>query len=111
MPDVRGWLAAATVCVAPLHLARGVQNKVLEAMAMARPIVASPAAAEGIDHGGTIAVADGVAGWVDEVCAALDGEGQGAAARQRVIARYDWSARLQPLDTLLGLDGRERAAA
>ncbi|HVJ02971.1 MAG TPA: TIGR03087 family PEP-CTERM/XrtA system glycosyltransferase, partial [Sphingomonas sp.] len=36
--DVRGWLAAAAVVVAPLRLARGVQNKVLEGMAMARPV-------------------------------------------------------------------------
>ena len=40
--DVRGWLAAASVVVAPLKLARGVQNKVLEAMGMARPLVADP---------------------------------------------------------------------
>src|SRR5690606_27432782 len=47
--DVRPWLAAADAAVAPLLLARGVQNKLLEAMAMARPVVASAAAAEGID--------------------------------------------------------------
>ena len=47
--DVRTWLAAADVVVAPLRIARGIQNKVLEAMAMARPVVASGAAAEGID--------------------------------------------------------------
>ena len=39
VPDTRGWLAAADVVVAPLRIARGVQNKVLEAMAMARPVV------------------------------------------------------------------------
>ena len=39
--DVRGWLAAASCVVAPLKIARGIQNKVLEAMAMARPVVAS----------------------------------------------------------------------
>src|SRR5690606_14562716 len=49
VPDVRPWLAAADVIVAPLLLARGVQNKLLEAMAMARPVVASTAAATGID--------------------------------------------------------------
>ena len=46
--DVRTWLAGADVVVAPLRIARGIQNKVLEAMAMARPVVASTAAAEGI---------------------------------------------------------------
>ena len=111
VPDTRPWLAAAAVCVAPLHLARGVQNKVLEAMAMARPVIASPGAAEGIDHVGTIAVADGAAEWVEQVSAALDGGGQGAAARRQVIARYDWPARLAPLDDLLGLNAPMRAPA
>ena len=46
--DVRTWLSGADVVVAPLRIARGIQNKVLEAMAMAKPVVASAAAAEGI---------------------------------------------------------------
>src|SRR3546814_11432253 len=37
--DIRSWLAAADVVVAPLRIARGVQNKVLEAMALACPVV------------------------------------------------------------------------
>src|SRR3546814_15965024 len=49
VPDVRPWLAAADAVVAPLLLARGVQNKLLEAMAMARTVVASPAVATGVD--------------------------------------------------------------
>jgi sugar transferase (PEP-CTERM/EpsH1 system associated) len=47
--DVRTWLSGADIVVAPLRIARGIQNKVLEAMAMAKPVVASTAAAEGID--------------------------------------------------------------
>src|SRR3546814_15184162 len=46
VPDVRPWLAAADAVVAPLLLARGVQNKLLEARAMARPVVARSAAAD-----------------------------------------------------------------
>lgn len=111
VPDVRGWLAAASVCVAPLKLARGVQNKVLEAMAMARPVIASRAAAEGIDHGGTIGVADDTAAWIEMVAAALDGPAANIAARARVLTRYGWDARLEPLDALLGLEAYERAAA
>ncbi|MGK4422630.1 glycosyltransferase, partial [Klebsiella pneumoniae] len=42
-------LAAADCVVAPLRIARGVQNKVLEAMAMARPVLLTPEAATGID--------------------------------------------------------------
>lgn len=105
--DVRGWLAAAAVCVAPLKLARGIQNKVLEAMAMARPVVASAAAAEGIDHAGTIRVAETAAAFAAEVIALLDAPEDaarlGGAARAQVIRRYGWDARLAPLDALLGL--------
>ncbi|MFH7234280.1 glycosyltransferase, partial [Klebsiella pneumoniae] len=70
--DVRGWLTAADVCVAPLKLARGIQNKVLEAMAMARPVVASTAAAEGIDHAGTIRVATTAQEFADRICDLLE---------------------------------------
>ncbi len=104
VPDVRGWLAAARVCVAPLRLARGIQNKVLEAMAMARPVVATQAAAEGIDHGGTIAVADSPEAFAAAVIAALDGPADRPDARAQVLSRYDWGARLAPLDALMGLE-------
>ncbi|MEG3166048.1 TIGR03087 family PEP-CTERM/XrtA system glycosyltransferase [Sphingomonas sp. PB2P19] len=106
--DVRGWLAAADVCVAPLKLARGIQNKVLEAMAMARPVVASAAAAEGIDHAATIRVADDAQAFADRIVDLLDDPAAaatlGTSARAQVIARYGWDARLAPLDALLGLD-------
>jgi sugar transferase (PEP-CTERM/EpsH1 system associated) len=102
VPDTRLWLARAAVCVAPLDLARGIQNKLLEAMSMARPVVASVPAAEGIDHGGTIAVAGDDRDFARQVIAALNGPADNPAARARVLARYDWAARLAPLDCLLG---------
>jgi sugar transferase (PEP-CTERM/EpsH1 system associated) len=113
--DVRGWLAAAAVVVAPLKLARGIQNKVLEAMAMARPVVASAAAAEGIDHKGTIVVGETEAGMTEAVTLLL-GDPQSALelgrdARARVMARYGWGARLAPLDALLGIPARLGEAA
>ncbi len=105
--DVRGWLAAADVCVAPLKLARGIQNKVLEAMAMARPVVASADAAEGIDHAGTIRVATTAQEFADRICDLLEAPDTaatlGQSARAQVICRYGWDARLAPLDALLGL--------
>lgn len=105
VPDVRDWLAAAALVVAPLQLARGIQNKVLEGMAMARAVVASPAAAEGIDHAGTLHVAEGADAFGGAVLRLLDdpdtAAALGAAARARVIARYSWDARLAPLDALL----------
>ncbi len=108
--DVRPWLAAAAAVVVPLRIARGVQNKVLEAMAMARPVVASPAAAEGIDHRGTIRVADGASAFVAAVSALLDRPTSAPEARAQVLARYAWPARLAPLDVLLGLPQRRQAA-
>jgi len=112
--DVRGWLAAADVCVAPLKLARGIQNKVLEAMAMARPVVASAAAAEGIDHAGTIRVAADASEFAAQVLALLDAPTDaadlGRAARAQVLRRYGWDARLAPLDALFGVDGSRSAS-
>jgi glycosyltransferase involved in cell wall biosynthesis len=49
VPDVRPYLASAAVSVAPLRVARGLQNKILEAMAMGLPVVGTSAAFEGLD--------------------------------------------------------------
>jgi sugar transferase (PEP-CTERM/EpsH1 system associated) len=116
VPDVRNWLQAADVVVAPLRIARGVQNKVLEAMAMARPVVASTAAFEGIDAvpGRDLIVADGAEAMAEAVNGLLAdreaAEAIGRAARQRVEAVYRWDAQLAPLASILGLDERQAAA-
>jgi sugar transferase (PEP-CTERM/EpsH1 system associated) len=54
--DVRNYVAHAHVVVAPLRIARGIQNKVLEAMAMAKPVVVTKAAMEGIEAGPAVQV-------------------------------------------------------
>lgn len=116
VPDVRPWLAAASVVVAPLQIARGIQNKVLEAMAMARPVVASPGAFEGIDAipGRDLLVADGTAAQFDAVLTLFEEPEQaaamGKAARARMVEHYSWDARLAPLGAMLGLDARKAAA-
>ncbi len=103
------FLAAADAVVAPLLLARGVQNKLLEAMAMARPVVASAAAATGIDAapGEHLLVADGADAMADAVVRLFDdpagAAAMGRAARAQMIARYGWDAQLAPLARLLGL--------
>ena len=107
VPDVRPWIAAASVVVAPLDIARGVQNKILEAMAMARPVVASPAAFEGIDAvpGQHLMVAQGydMANAVSHILAEPgEGEVMGRAARAHMIARYGWDAQLRQLDAMIG---------
>lgn len=108
VPDTRPWLAAASAVVAPLTVARGVQNKLLEAMAMARPVVASRSAAQGIDaaNGTHLLVADGPAATAQAVATLMHdpqgGEALGQAARQRMIDRYSWDATLAPLADILG---------
>jgi len=49
VPDIRPYLAMADVAVAPLRIARGIQNKILEAMAAGLPVVGTAAAFEGIE--------------------------------------------------------------
>ena len=105
--DVRTWLAGADVVVAPLRIARGIQNKVLEAMAMAKPVVVSKAAAEGIDAKDKkhFRVAKSVADEAKIVCEFLsdvDARLQlGAAARAHAMAHYGWAQQLAALDDLL----------
>lgn len=103
--DVRPYLAHAALAVAPLRIARGIQNKVLEAMAMGRPVVASPGAFEGIraEPGRDLLVADGVAETVLRVLEVLDGrhEGLGAAARTLIETRYSWQSVVARLDQFL----------
>ena len=114
--DIRSWLAAADLVVAPLAIARGIQNKVLEAMAMARPVVASPAAFEGIDAlpGRDLIVADGaeaqaaaIRRLLGDPAAAAD---LAASGRRRMESHYRWDARLAGLAELVFGEG-ERAAA
>jgi len=105
--DMRSWLAAADVVVAPLRIARGIQNKVLEAMSMARPVVATPAAFEGIEAepGRHLLVAEGEVAMAEAVTGLLNDPGRarviGAAAREHVVTHYRWEAALAGLRDLL----------
>ena len=105
VPDVRPFVAHADVCVAPLRIARGIQNKVLEAMAMARPVVATPGAFEGVraTAGQDLVVAEGTAPMAAAILAVLDGAHPGiaAAGRRAVEQGYAWSATLARLNTIL----------
>jgi len=105
VPDVRPYLAHAAVVVAPLRIARGVQNKVLEGMAMGRPVVASQPAYLGIraEPGRDLLVGDGAAALAAAVGAVLDGRhpGLGAAARAAIEQGYGWSRQLAGLDAII----------
>jgi len=90
------YFQAATVCVVPLRIARGIQNKALEAMACARPVVATQAVARGVaaQDGEHLRVADDATAFADTVCALLDDPAQaaavGARARAHVERHYAW---------------------
>ncbi|HNQ05016.1 MAG TPA: TIGR03087 family PEP-CTERM/XrtA system glycosyltransferase [Thiobacillaceae bacterium] len=107
VPDVRPYLAHAAVVVAPLRIARGIQNKVLEGMAMAKAVVATPQALEGISAqpGTEVAVAETADAQAREVLQLLRSPDRartmGTAARQRVEAGHTWAPNLARLDALL----------
>ncbi|MEQ6341893.1 MAG: TIGR03087 family PEP-CTERM/XrtA system glycosyltransferase [Gammaproteobacteria bacterium] len=104
VPDVRPYLAHAVAAVAPLRIARGVQNKVLEAMAMAKPVLATKAAAEGIEGVAGVLVTDEPAAFAALAAQVLRGEMGaeiGRAGRACVLQRYNWTSNLARLDYLL----------
>lgn len=105
--DVRPYFASAAVAVAPLRVARGLQNKVLEAMAMRVPVVASQPAFEGISAlaGRDLLVAAGPKGFSRAVVTLLRDpdvrERYAAAGRACVETNHNWSRLLQRLEDLV----------
>ena len=102
VPDVRPFVSSAAAAVVPLRLARGIQNKVLEALALARPVVAAPPAlaALGTVPGEHLLRAESPAEWV-EACSRLltghaFGNALGAAGRRYVEAHHRWETCLDP---------------
>ncbi len=106
VPDVRPYFSAALAAVVPLHLARGIQNKVLEAMSAGRAVVGSPAALEGIEAeiGTDVLQAQSPDEWVEQILLLLRDaarrEAIEQAARRRVAEHYTWPARMAPLVAL-----------
>jgi glycosyltransferase involved in cell wall biosynthesis len=105
--DVRPHLNGFAVSVAPLRLGQGIQNKVLEAMASARPVVLTSVAAEGIDavNRQHFVVADGGAGMADAVVQILREPGRaaamGAAARSFVADQFSWDRQMAKMEAIL----------
>ncbi len=104
--DVRPYLRYARAVVAPLRVARGIQNKVLEAMAMGRPVIVTSATAAVLHArvGAELEVADDAAGFAAKVLRLLDsavGDEIGRLARMRVLADYVWASRFRRIDELV----------
>ncbi|RRQ22827.1 TIGR03087 family PEP-CTERM/XrtA system glycosyltransferase [Thiohalobacter thiocyanaticus] len=101
--DIRPYLEHAHAAVAPLRIARGVQNKVLEAMAMARPVIASPQALDGIDYpvGEDLQRAETDEQFAAAAVALLRERRSATAARDWIRRRYDWNINLSRLQAML----------
>jgi sugar transferase (PEP-CTERM/EpsH1 system associated) len=107
VPDVRPYLQHAAAVVAPLRVARGIQNKVLEAMAMAKPVVVSSAAANGVS--GEPGIDFETAADAEEFCRKVllvmrpqMARTMGERARSRILSAYGWERNLSAFEKLLG---------
>ena len=109
LPDVRPPVASAMVAVCPIRVARGLQNKVLEAMAMGKPTVAAPPACAALHaEVGRDLLSPGTADeWVATVCDLLDDPVRraelGRNGRRYVEEYHHWDACLRPLVELMTL--------
>ena len=119
VPEVRPYVSHATASVAPMRIARGIQNKVLEAMAMAKPVIVTSGALEGIDAtpGREVVLADDATSFADAAIhltaanggTTPEGQAMGEAARRLIVEHYDWDACLSGFDDLMR-PGSARAA-
>ncbi len=103
VPETQPWFDRAGVAVAPLRMARGIQNKVLEAMSMGLPVVASPSAAGGlVTQGEDVLVVAEPEHTTAEVCKLMGNPGSarelGLRAARFVRERYRWQDMFAILD-------------
>jgi sugar transferase (PEP-CTERM/EpsH1 system associated) len=105
--DIRPFYEMATIYVAPLRIARGIQNKILEAMAMARPVIATSKAFEGIEAvpGCDLLIADSRTEFIEKISLLLEDE-QGrqsvaTSARRTIEKNYSWEHSVGMLERLI----------
>ncbi len=107
VPDVRPYVRRSALTIAPLAIARGTQNKVLESMAMGVPVVASPLAAAGVEAepGVHLHVARSPDQWVAEIERLLAEPARraqlAAAGRARVLSHHTWPSAMKRLDAIV----------
>lgn len=101
--DVRPYLKSALFAVAPMLIARGIQNKVLEAMAMNKAILCTPMAMEGINAPLTAAtqVAEGAEAFIQLALAMLAETGQHGSNRQWIMQHFSWQYTLTKLNNFI----------
>jgi sugar transferase (PEP-CTERM/EpsH1 system associated) len=107
VPDVRPYVSRSVLTLAPLSIARGTQNKILESMALGVPVISSPLAAKGVDAvaGEHLLTASTPAQWAQSVLRLVEdsaARGQFAeAARVRVLSHHSWAASMVRLDRVI----------
>jgi sugar transferase (PEP-CTERM/EpsH1 system associated) len=104
--DMRPYLHYAIAAVAPLRIARGLQNKILEAMAMAKPVIATPAAMAGISENDIFhSLVSDDAGMLVQFAINLirdgDSQGIGKSGRDYVMQEFAWACKLKKFELLL----------
>lgn len=107
VPDVRPYILRSAAMVAPLNIARGTQNKILEAMAMGVPVVTSPAGAGGVDaeNEAHFLVGDSPNTYADaclRIMSAPDERSRlSVSGRERMLTHHDWQASMRRLETIV----------
>lgn len=107
VPDVRPHVQDAAITVAPIDIARGTQNKIIESIAMGVPVVSSPAAAKGVDvePGEHMLVSDSSSGFSASVLSVLGDpalrERLSASGLERVRRHHDWAGSMQRFDGIV----------
>ena len=107
VPDVRPYVRSSALMVAPLAIARGTQNKILEAMAMAVPVVTSSIAAGGVDATADehLLVADTPRDTVDAILRIVDNPAERSrlaeAGRARMLSHHAWAGSMKRLDAII----------
>ena len=105
--DVRPYVRRAALSVAPLEIARGTQNKILESMSMGVPVVSSVIAARGVDAvpGEHILAAEQPEEFAGHVLGLLESrekrEELAVAGRQRVLSNHNWASSMDVLDSII----------
>ncbi len=115
--DVRPFLASASVFVCPMRTGAGIKNKILQAWAMARPVVATTISCGGLraEDGVNIVIRDSAQGMAKATCELLRDPARrqaiGQAARRTVLEHYAWDQKTRELESLFEEVLREPARA
>ncbi len=117
VPDVRPYVTRAALTIAPLEIARGTQNKILESMAMGVPVVCSRQASGGVDAvpGEHLLAYDTREQLIEAILQVLGSrelrERLATAGRARVLSNHSWPSSMQRLDALIASQFQKRVAA